>query len=362
MSSRAERNRAGVRERVTERCRWMTVHSERRSLEYAGVGVGVIGAGYWGRKMLRALSRNDESRLLHVCDRSSTALDSISHLYDAQMTRRLGDLLADGEVEAVYIATPPATHAELASAALRAGKHVLVEKPLSMTLADASALRELSERRGRTLMVGHTFLYSPPVLKLKELIAGGVLGALSHVESQRVSSGRYQDAGVLWDLAPHDVSIILFWLDEFPCGVTATGRSSVRGGREDEVFIHLDFPNGAVAEIHVSWLSPVKLRRAFVTGSRRNAVYDDALGPSALKIFGHDGEREGAPVIPLLADTEPLRAEWAHFLDCIRTGETPRSDAENGSHVVQIMEAAERALKSGRREPIETKTPAMLLR
>jgi predicted dehydrogenase len=338
----------------------MIVHTERRSPEQ--IGVGVIGAGYWGRNMLRALSSNEETRLLHVCDRNSTALDAISHLYSALMTRRFDHMLADRDVEAVYIATPPATHAELASAALRAGKHVLVEKPLSMTLADASAVRRLAERYGRTLMVGHTFLYSPPVVKLKELIADGALGEVAYVESQRVSSGRYQDAGVLWDLAPHDVSIILFWLGHVPCGVTATGRSAIPDGREDEVFITLDFPNGAVAEIHVSWLSPVKLRRMLVSGSRRTAVYDDALGPNALKIFGHDGGRDDAPVIPLLEDTEPLRAEWDHFLDCIRTGETPRSGAESGSQVVQIMEAAERALKSGRRETIAAKSPEMLLR
>ena len=349
---------------MIERCRWMTVNSERRAREKVnGVGVAVIGAGYWGLNMLRALSSNDDTRLLHVCDRNATALDGIAHLYsDAQTTRRFGDVLADSDVEAVYIATPPATHAELASDALRAGKHVLVEKPLAMTLADATALRELAERRGRTLMVGHTFLYSPPVLKLKELIADGVLGTLSYVESQRVSSGRYQDAGVLWDLAPHDISIILFWLGEVPCGVTATGRSSVRNGREDDVFITLDFPSGALAEIHVSWLSPVKLRRMLVSGSRHVAVYDDALGPNALKIFGNDGDRERAPVIPLLADTEPLRAEWAHFLDCVRSGALPRSDAESGSQVVRIMEGAERALRSGRREAIEGRSVALLSR
>ncbi len=167
----------------------MRANSERRSAE--NLGVGVIGAGYWGRNMLRTLSSNERTRLLHVCDRNATALDSVSHLYsDVKMTRGFDDMLADSDVEAVYIATPPATHAELASAALRAGKHVLVEKPLSMTLADASAVRELAERHRRTLMVGHTFLYSPPVLKLKELIADGALGTLCYVESQRVSSGR----------------------------------------------------------------------------------------------------------------------------------------------------------------------------
>jgi predicted dehydrogenase len=331
----------------------MTANSERRPPQ--NIGVGVIGTGSWGRNMLRALSSNENTRLLHVCDQNPSALDAISHLYPGvRMTRRCGDVLADSDVEAVYIATPPATHAELASAALRAGKHVLVEKPLSMTLADANAVRELAERHGRTLMVGHTFLYSPPVLKLKELIEGGALGTISYVESQRVSSGRYQAAGVLWDLAPHDVSIILFCLGHVPCGVSATGRPSVRNGREDEVFITLDFPNGAVADIHVSWLSPVKLRKMIVSGSRCTAVYDDALGPNALKIFGHAGGRDDDPVIPLLEDTEPLRAEWAHFVDCIRTGDMPRSDAANGSRVVQIMEAAERALKTGRREPVET--------
>ena len=325
---------------------------------YATVGVGVVGAGYWGQKMLRALRGSTRTRLVQICDHDAAALANVPGI-DARTrtTTQFEDLLVDEDIDAVFIATPPATHATFASAALRAGKHVLVEKPLATTLADAKALLELAAAHERTLMVGHTFLYSPPVIKLQQLIAGGTMGDIFYIESQRVNLGRYQDVGVLWDLAPHDLSIILFWLGEVPCGVSATGRSFVSGEREDVVFVNLDFPSGVIAQVHVSWRSPVKLRRILVSGSERMAVYDDAAGPQALKIFRHDLSRERDVWIPRLADTEPLRAEWDHFLDCILTGDAPRSDVRSGSLVVQIMEAADRALASGRREPVAVNLP-----
>lgn len=332
----------------------------------------VIGVGYWGQNMLRVIHDHPDSVLVSVCDALEASATSAADRYGCSSTTNPDVIFSDPTIDAVYLATPPSTHYALAKAALTSGKHVLVEKPITTNSETASHLIELASIHERTLMVGHTFLYSPPVLKVRELITTGVMGEIFYLESQRVNLGKYQDSGVLWDLAPHDLSIALYWLGEAPSGVVASGRSYRSSGREDVVFFNVDFPSGTIAQIHLSWLAPVKLRRTTLSGSQRMAVYDDTAGPEAVKIFNHGvdpsppetfGEfqlsyRQGDIWIPRLESSEPLRNEWAHFVHCVRTGETPRSSGLQGMQIVKIIECAERALDSGKREVIEWGRPA----
>lgn len=337
----------------------------------ARLKVGVIGAGYWGQNMLRVIHDHPGTSLLRICDALESNAISAGDRYNCIGSTKTEEIFDDPEIEAVYIATPPSTHFELAKAALESGKHVLVEKPITIESATARELVDLAAKNGRTLMVGHTFLYSPPVMKVRDLITSGVMGEIFYLESQRVNLGKYQDSGVLWDLAPHDLSITLYWLGEAPIAITASGRSYRSNGREDVVFFNVDFPSGAIAQIHLSWLAPVKLRRTTLSGSQRMAVYDDTAGPEAIKIFNHGvdlappetfGEfqlsyRQGDIWIPRLESSEPLRNEWTHFVDCARTGSTPRSSGLQGMQIVKIIECAENALRSGGREIIDWSVP-----
>lgn len=336
------------------------------------ISVAVIGAGYWATNMLRVINESPNTRLIHVADLSESALANVKSRYPGvNTTTDVESIFNDSEVEAIYIATPPATHYELAKKALRSGKHVLVEKPITTVSTEAGDLIELAALHGRTLMTGHTFLYSPPVMKVKELIDNGTVGDVFYIDAHRVNLGKYQDSGVMWDLAPHDLSIIMHWLGEAPISVSATGRSFVSSGREDVVFLSFDFPSGAVAQIHVSWLSPVKLRRTTLSGSKNMVVYDDTAGPEAVKVYDHGVDRIEAPASfgefqltyrqgdvwsPRLETTEPLRGEWEHFITCCETGQKPRSSGEQGLWTVKALEAADRSLQSGKREDIQWTT------
>lgn len=340
------------------------------------IRAGVIGAGYWGKNMLRVISESSDTELVYICDQNLETASESALRYSCDFTDNLSVVVEDEDIDVVYIATPPTTHSSIARLALEKGKHVLVEKPFTENSSDAQELIKLADAQERILMVGHTFLYSPPVLKIKDLIVNGSLGEIFYIDSQRVNLGKYQSSGVLWDLAPHDLSIILFWLGEVPVSIKASGRSFRSTGREDVVFLNLDFPSGAIAQLHVSWLAPVKLRRTTVSGSQRMAVYDDTAGPEAVKIFNHGvdrdpststfGEfqlsyRQGDIWIPHLESSEPLRNEWSHFVSCATSGATPRSPAEQGLSTVAIIEAAELALRSGQREEVKwAKSPSWL--
>jgi predicted dehydrogenase len=330
------------------------------------IRVGVIGAGYWGKNMLRVISESPRCELIRICDLDPELAATAAKRHGCEGTTDVQKIFKDKSIEAVYIATPPSTHADLARQALENGKHALVEKPITDRAEDASELIDLAAANQRTLMVGHTFLYSPPVMKIKDLITTGTMGEVFYIDSQRVNLGKYQSSGVLWDLAPHDLSMMLYWLGEIPNSVKASGRSYRSNGREDVVFLTLEFPSGAIAQMHMSWLAPVKLRRTTVSGSQRMVVYDDTAGPEAIKIFNHGvdrsepssfGEyqlsyRQGDIWIPRLENAEPLSNEWRHFMDCIATGETPRSSAEQGLCTVSIIEACEASLVSGKREAV----------
>jgi predicted dehydrogenase len=330
--------------------------------------VGVIGAGQWASNGLRVIAESARCRLHAVADLDPARLAPVAGRHPGVRTGTDPAVVVDNpDVDLVYVATPPATHAALAGRALAAGKSVLVEKPFTTDPADAAVLVALADEQRRTLMVGHTFLYSPPVLAVADLISSGALGDVFYVDAQRVNLGRYQDSGVLWDLAPHDVAILLHWLGEAPTSVSATGRSFVSAGREDVAFLTLHFPGGALAQLHLSWLSPTRLRRTTVSGARRMVVYDDTAGPEAVKVYDHGVHRSPAPEsfgeaqltyrtgdirIPRLPAVEPLKAMWEHFVDCVETGATPRSCGRQGLVTVQVLAAAERALRTGRREPV----------
>jgi len=327
------------------------------------VNVALVGYGYWGPNLLRNYMELPGAHVVWVCDTRPEALTKAKARYPAvAATTDLGVVLADESVEAVVIATPISTHHALAKAALEAGKHVFVEKPMTADTAQACELVELAAARGLTLMVGHTFVFSPPVRKVKQIIESGELGDIYFVTTQRVNLGLHQkDVSVIWDLAPHDLSILQYWTEEAPASVSVTGRGCIVPSIPDVAFVSLRFPSGIVAEVQVSWLSPVKLRRTIVVGSHKMLVYDDTENVEKVKVFDHGvdfqepedfGEfqlsyRTGDIVAPKLSSTEPLWLEAEHFVHCVRSGETPITDGWAGLRVVAALEAAQASLESG---------------
>jgi predicted dehydrogenase len=277
---------------------------------------------------------------------------------EIKRTTRYADVLADATVEAIVLATPVSTHHELAAQALRAGKHVFVEKPLAASTAEALELIELAAANGLVLMPGHTFLYSPPVNLIHDLIASGDLGDIHFISTSRVNLGLHQsDTSVAWDLGPHDFSILRYWLDETPSYVSALSRCCVMPDTPDVAFINLEFPSGTIAHVELSWLAPSKLRRTTIVGSRKMVVYDDT-SPEPVRIFDSGatlpdpetfGEftlsyRTGDIISPRVAVVEPLFAELADFCASIRSKSVPRSSAALGVEVVRIVEAVDQSL------------------
>lgn len=321
------------------------------------LGLALVGYGYWGPNLLRNYMELPGVRVKWVCDRDATKLGKAKMRYPAVLaTEAYSDVLGDPEVDAVMIATPISTHFNLAMAAIAAGKHVFVEKPMTASVAEARALVSAAESARITLMVGHTFEFSAPVMAIKDLIASGELGEVHYISSSRINLGLHQrDVSVIWDLAPHDFSILFSWLGEEPSHIAAFGRGCVKCEIPDVAFVTLRFPSGAIAEVQLSWLSPVKLRRTIVVGSKKMLVYDDTESVEKVKVFDHGvslvepgsfGEfqmsyRTGDIVSPHLPAGEPLRLEAEHFVECVRTGERPRTDGFNGLRVVRALEQAE---------------------
>jgi predicted dehydrogenase len=320
----------------------------------------VVGLGYWGPNLVRNLHELPEAEVVAVCDRRPEALERIQRRYPAvEATTSLDDVLADPSIDAIAIATPVSTHHALATAALYADKHVFVEKPLAASSAGARDLVELAERRGLVLMPGHTFLYSPPVNKIRELIVSGDLGDIYFISTSRVNLGLHQsDVSVAWDLGPHDFSILRYWLGETPNSVSATSRCCVFPGTPDIAFINLEFPSGTIAHVELSWLAPSKLRRTTIVGSRKMVVYDDTSA-EPVRVFDSGvmlpdpstfGEyqlsyRTGDIVSPRLDVAEPLLLELRDFCDSIRRSATPRSSGELGVEVVRMIEAVDDSLE-----------------
>jgi predicted dehydrogenase len=339
------------------------------------LGVAVVGLGYWGPNLVRNLYELGDVEVVSVCDLDEEALASVGRRYPAVgRTRDVRDVLSDPRVEAVLVATPVSTHFALASAALDAGKHVFVEKPLAASSTEALELIGLAQRADRVLMPGHTFLYSPPVTRIRELIASGELGDIYFVSTSRVNLGLHQsDVSVAWDLGPHDFSILRYWLEETPISASALCRGCVIPEIPDVAFINLEFPSGTVAHVELSWLAPSKLRRTTIVGSRKMIVYDDTSN-EPVRVFDSGvslpnpetfGEyrltyRTGDIVSPALVAAEPLRLELEDFMNAIRFGIEPRSSRELGLEVVRMIEAVDRSLdRNGVRVEIPAPAPAL---
>jgi predicted dehydrogenase len=324
----------------------------------------VVGYGYWGPNLARNVAECPELTLEALCDRDSVQLELFRQRHhDARAVVDLDDVLDDPEIEAVVIATPPKSHYEVARRALDAGKHVLVEKPLAVRLADARELVELATANDLVLMPGHTFIYSPAVNAVRDLIREGVLGELHFVTSSRMNLGKYNSDGVLCDLAPHDLSILLYWLAQPIVEVAASGSSVFQQGVPETAFLTLTFAGGQTANVQISWLAPRKVRQMIIVGSQRMVQYDDTASDEPVRIYdrGMDffppapanfGEhqliyRTGDVVIPRIEPQEPLRLELQDFANAIRTGEEPRSNCELGLEIVAAVEAAESSLRRG---------------
>jgi predicted dehydrogenase len=323
---------------------------------------GVVGLGYWGPNLLRVLAEMEEAEVGWICDLDPARLERFGRRYPtAQRTSEVEQVLQDPDIDAVVIATPVFTHFDLACRALRAGKHTFVEKPLASSSQQASEMLQLAAEESKALMCGHTFIYSPPVRAVKTMIERGDLGEVYFVSSSRVNLGLHQpDVSVIWDLGPHDFSILLHWLNETPTRVRAVGRDSIVPGIPDVAFVTLSYDSGIVANVELSWLAPSKLRRTVVVGSGKMVVYDDGA-PEPVRVFDHGvvykdpetfGEhqlsyRTGDIVSPRIDTWEPLTEEMRDFVDAAREGREPVASAGMARNVVRLAEAADLSLRQG---------------
>jgi predicted dehydrogenase len=325
------------------------------------IRVGVVGLGYWGPNLARNFAAIPGCELAWLCDADEAALRKLASAFPAaRTTTSLQDLLDDAELDAVVIATPVPTHAELAVEVARAGKHCFVEKPLATSAADAERAVAAAEQAGRILMVGHLLEYHPAVTRLKALVQEGELGSLYYIYGNRLNLGKLRaDENALWSLGAHDVSVALHLIGEEPVECVAQGASYVRDGVQDVVFCYLRFPSGVVAHLHLSWLDPHKERRITVVGAKRMATFDDMLIEGKLTVYdkGFDedtrswGEyiaRSGDIFSPRIPNVEPLRLECEHFVECVRSGATPRSDGASGLRVVRVLEQLQGTLDAGK--------------
>lgn len=325
------------------------------------INIGVIGYGYWGPNIVRNFMTNKGTQVVTVCDRDLIPLKKVQALYPTlKVTMKPEDLITDPDIDAVVIATPVASHYELALAALKAGKHVLVEKPITSTSEQAVHLIEEAAKRKLVLLVDHTFLYTGAVRKMHEIIHSPSFGQLCYYDSTRVNLGIFQhDVNVLWDLAVHDLSIMSYVLNATPVAVSATGYSHIHGQPENVAYLTVFFASDLIAHINVNWLSPVKIRRTLVGGSKQMIVYDDLETSEKLKIYDKGitvtetpdnirnlliSYRTGDLWSPKIIENEALQVEADHFVACIKCDEHPISSGERGLEIVRILEAANRSM------------------
>ena len=325
--------------------------------------IGVIGSGYWGPNLIRNFVELPGSLVVAVADLDQKRLDSICSRFPQVGLTTLDYREFFGmELDAVVVATPPITHHAITRECLENGLHVLVEKPMTLNSRDAYDLKTLAEDRGLVLMVGHTFEYNPAVRALKKIIDSGELGEIYYIDAVRVSLGLYQTkANVLWDLAPHDISILRYLLDAEPESVCARGGGFVHAGVEDIVYTLLKFPGDVLAHLRLSWLDPQKIRQITVVGSEKMVIYDDVAALEKIKVFDKRVKairrtetygdftfayHYGDVVIPHIKHQEPLRVQCGHFLECVREGAQPLSDGYSGARVVQVLEAAQQSLEA----------------
>ena len=327
------------------------------------IRVGIVGLGYWGPNLVRCFSELENCKVTAVCDQSHDQLLRISDRFPGVYPVESFDALLDRDlVDAVVIATPTSTHFKLASKALEHDLHVFVEKPLARTSDDCRKLVDLANERNRVLFVGHVFLHSAPVLKLRELVQSGELGNINYISSRRLNLGPVRkDVSALYDLAPHDISMMLFLLGQTPESVTCAGLAHLNAGVHDVCNLTMQFAGNKIGMIHVSWLDPRKERVLTVVGDKKMAVYDD-LEQEKIKIYdkGIDtpppssdfaefqiSYRYGGSYSPWIQEREPLKAECADFIRCIDEGDVPHTDGENGYQVTQVLEAAHHSLMQG---------------
>ncbi len=325
--------------------------------------VGIIGYGYWGPNLTRNFFELPTSEMVAISDLRTERLTHAQSLYPNMVAAKNYRELFNLGLDAVVVATPPITHFSIARDCLEHGLHVLVEKPMTLDSQEAAQLIELAHSKGLTLMVGHTFEYNSAVVALKKYIESGELGDIYYLDTARLNLGLFQrDSNVLWDLAPHDVSILLYLLDQNPISVSAQGMPCVFDGIFDVAYLNIIFPNHIPAYVHVSWLDPCKVRRVTVVGSKKMAVYNDMENEQKIKIYDKGVEspsytngfgefqcnyRTGDITIPRIKIVEPLRKECEHFLDSIINHTLPCSGGEDGLRVVKILEAAQRSMCNG---------------
>lgn len=325
------------------------------------INTAVIGVGYWGPNWVRNFAAHPEIDIKMVCDRQKERLAKIHPLYPyVTLTQDLNDVVTDGSIELVAICTPVHTHFEIASQCIRAGKHVLIEKPMTASVQEAEELLELAEKHGVHIFVDHTFIFTGAVRKIKTLLAAGEIGDLYYLDSVRVNLGLFQhDVNVIWDLAPHDVSVLNHLIPSQPEGVITTGADHLGDGKADMAYITLFYPSNLIAHIHVNWLSPVKIRQMLVAGSKKMVVWDDNQPSEKIRVYDKGIEvirtpddiyhtliqyRTGDMYAPKIDTTEALSVETQHVVDVLKGNAKPLVDGRRGLDVVRILEAAQASL------------------
>lgn len=325
----------------------------------------VVGVGYWGPNLVRNFLRQRSVEQVFVCDLDTDKLNNIQNIFPMlKIETDYANILQNDDIDAVAIATPVSSHYILAKQALESGKHVLLEKPMTSSSAEAKELISIAREKNLTLMVDHTFIYTSAVEKMKELVDDGVIGDVIYFDSTRINLGLFQhDLNVVWDLAPHDLSIMLHLMKERPVAVQATGIDHLQNGLEDIAYITLFFEENTIAHFHLSWVSPVKVRKTIVGGSKKMIVYDDMEPDEKVKVYEKGINittkedidqasvqyRIGDVNIPVLENKEALYSEMSHFVECIQTGVEPRTTGESGLWVVKVLEAAEKSIKDGQK-------------
>jgi len=326
------------------------------------INIGVVGYGYWGPNIVRNFNSLNDARVICVCDKNKKVLNSFQKHYPAvHTTTDFNKLITSPDIDAVAIVTPVFTHYKLAKLALEKGKHVFVEKPFTSTVAQAEELIDLADKNNLKIMVDHTFLFTGAVNKIKELVDNDTLGNLYYFDSTRVNLGLFQhDVNVIWDLAPHDLSIMDYIIDEKPESITASGKAHFNNGLEDIAYITVNFSNNMIAHFNVNWLSPVKVRSTLIGGEKKMLVWNDLDADEKVKVYDKGvnvdnkkgiydllvSYRSGDMFAPKVAQTEALKLETEHFIDCILNDKIPINDGHAGLRVVRILEASDKSLKN----------------
>ena len=328
------------------------------------LNIAVVGCGYWGPNLIRNFNGLSSTKVKIICDKDKNRLKHLQSIYPGiETTTKFSDLLSGNDLDAIAIATPVSEHYKLAIKSIESGKHTMIEKPMSSSVKECNELIDRANGRKVTLMVGHTFIYTAVVRKMKKIIEDGDIGDILYISSRRLNLGLFQkDINVAWDLAPHDLSIILYLIGESPVAVNCQGKCHVNKGIEDVTSMSLDFRGGKFAIIHNSWLDPNKVREMIIIGSKRMIVYDDNQPLEKIKIYDKRVETPphydtfaefqysyhyGDMYSPYIKQEEPLKVECQHFVDSITNGSSPVTSGQEGLQVVQILEAASKSLKSG---------------